>query len=545
MNNVILTLEEILVVLIVVSGTLLSVWVWRSDKESRLNQLFSVMTISAIFWTVFSFLGFLSDTPWNSIIFYKINAASVIIFLISSFYFYVIHFLEYKNFKKYKIIGRLIFSFGLLLILLSLFTNTIIKDVTIKSSGAEIVFGEANIFFNLYAFFVAILVVSLLIKRYIHLDRREKLKVQYFLLGTILFTLFNIIFNIFSPIFTGTVAYQHLGDYSAIFLIGFTAYAIVKKNLFGIKVVLTEVLVSIIVIILFVNIFISKGVFEYMWKGSLFLIFIYFGKIMIRSVRKEIEAEKQLEKYSRELKKTNEHLEELDKQKTEFMSFAAHQLRAPLTSVKGFASMITERGLGRVPKKVKGAAEKIYEASEAMSDSVDDYLNISRIEQGRMEYEMEELDLHELAQEVKEELEPTAHKKKLKLSLSSDKYKTYPVQADHSKLRQIIYNFTENAIKYTPKGKVVLRVSRQKGYVTLAIKDSGIGMSQATIKKLFRRYSRAQNTQGISGTGLGLYVARKMIEAQKGKVWAESAGEGQGSTFYIKLPLLKKTKKKK
>src|SRR6056297_1041028 len=205
MNNVILTLEEILVVLIVVSGTLLSVWVWRSDKESRLNQLFSVMTISAIFWTVFSFLGFLSDTPWNSIIFYKINAASVIIFLISSFYFYVIHFLEYKNFKKYKIIGRLIFSFGLLLILLSLFTNTIIKDVTIKSWGTEIVFGEANIFFNLYAFFVAILVVSLLIKRYIHLDRREKLKVQYFLLGTILFTLFNIIFNIFSPIFTGTV----------------------------------------------------------------------------------------------------------------------------------------------------------------------------------------------------------------------------------------------------------------------------------------------------------------------------------------------------
>jgi len=544
MNNVILTLEEILVVLIVVSGTLLSVWVWRSDKESRLNQLFSVMTISAIFWTVFSFLGFLSDTPWNSIIFYKINAASVIIFLISSFYFYVIHFLEYKNFKKYKIIGRLIFSFGLLLILLSLFTNTIIKDVTIKSWGTEIVFGEANIFFNLYAFLVAFLVVGLLIKKYIHLPAKEKLKVQYFLVGTFLFTLFNIIFNIISPMVTDTVAYQHFGDYSVIFLIGFTAYAIVKKNLFGIKILLTEALVIIIAILLLANIVVSDSILGYAWNSALALMFLAFGYYFVKSVRARIATRKQIEKYSQSLKTANKKLKQLDKQKTEFMSFAAHQLRSPLTSVKGFASLILEGAFGKTPKKLKGAAEKIYEASEAMSDSVDDYLNISRIEQGRMEYNLEELDLYDLTQDVVEELKPTAYKKKLKLNLTSDKYKKYPARADHSKVRQVINNFLDNAIKYTPKGKVEVKVSRQKGKIRVAIQDSGIGMSQKTIQKLFQRYSRAEDTQGISGTGLGLFIARKMIEAQGGRVWAESPGENQGSTFFIELPLLKKGKKK-
>ena len=540
MNNIILTLEEILVVLIVISGTLLSVWVWKYDKKDRLNQLFSIMTISAILWTVFSFLGFLSDLPFYSVVFYKINAASVVVLLISSFYFYVIHFLQYKKHKKYRIIGRLIFSFGLLLILLSLFTNTIIKNVTVKSWGTEIIFGEANLFYNLYAFLIAFLVVGLLIKKYISLSAKEKLKVQYFLVGTFLFTLFNIIFNIVSPMLTDTVAYQHFGDYSVIFLIGFTAYAIVKKNLFGIKILLTEALVIIIGILLLANIVVSDSIFEYIWNAGLALVFLAFGYYFVKSVRSRIAARKQIEKYSKSLKTANQKLKQLDKQKTEFMSFAAHQLRAPLTSVKGFASLILEGAFGKTPKKIKGAAEKIYEASEAMSDSVDDYLNISRIEQGRMEYNPEELDLYNLTQDVVEELRPTAYKKKLKLTLSSDKYKKYPAKVDHSKVRQVINNFLDNAIKYTPKGEVEVRVSRQKGKVRIAIQDSGIGMSQKTIQKLFQRYSRAQDTQGISGTGLGLYIARKMIEAQGGQVWAQSPGENQGSTFFIELPILNK-----
>jgi len=365
-----------------------------------------------------------------------------------------------------------------------------------------------------------------------------------FFFGYIVATNLAFVTNLIMPWF-GYFSLNWLGQIFTVFMVGFTAYAIFRYDLFRVKLIVTQFLIIVFSLLLLGNIFVANNILEYIWNIILFIIFLFFGDSFIKSIYRRIRTREKIEKYSRRLKRANAKLKELDKQKTEFMSLAAHQLRAPLTLVKGFSSMILEDGFGKAPEKVKKVAEKIYEASEAMSDSVDDYLNISRIEQGRMEYEMEELDLYELAQEVKEELEPTAHKKKLKLSLSSDKYKTYPVRADHSKLRQIIYNFTENAIKYTPKGKVTLRVSRQKGYVTLAIKDTGMGMSQATIKKLFRRYSRAKDNQGISGTGLGLFIARKMIEAQKGKVWAESPGEGKGSTFFIKLPVIKKDKKKK
>ncbi len=520
----------------------LGFWVYFKDKNSQINRVFLFLVFSIVLWLFTLFLFYTITHPFWVLHLGRLNFSAIISLCYFAFRFSMVFPKETFSFKKRNLLFLKVFT--VIFFLITLLTPLIDEQEIVLAHSRQTVYGPLYFLFILY--FVVMLggAIAIFARKLKTVPSRFKNHVKYVLLGISITAVLGGVTNILFPYF-GYQNVAKLGPISILFFVIVLSYAILKHNLFNIKLVLSEILVASFSLLLLVNIFLSNSVFEYCWKGVLFLIFIYFGRIMVGSVRKEIETEAQLEKYSRELKKTNEHLKELDKQKTEFMSFAAHQLRAPLTSVKGFASMITERGLGRVPKKVKGAAEKIYEASEAMSDSVDDYLNISRIEQGRMEYEMEELDLHELAQEVKEELEPTAHKKKLKLSLSSDKYKTYPVRADHSKLRQIIYNFTENAIKYTPKGKVTLRVSRQKGYVILAIKDSGIGMSQATIKKLFRRYSRAQNTQGISGTGLGLYVARKMIEAQKGKVWAESAGEGQGSTFFIKLPLLKKTKKKK
>jgi len=288
--------------------------------------------------------------------------------------------------------------------------------------------------------------------------------------------------------------------------------------------------------LLLLNIFTSSHVVGYIWKTFLFLLFLLLGGAFVRSVLKEIETYDQVKKYAEQLKKANARLKQLNKHKTEFMSFAAHQLRSPLTSVKAFASLILQGSLGKPSKKVEAVTQKIHDASDAMAESVEDYLNITRIEQGRMDYNMKELDAHDLAQGVVEELRANAYNKDLKLELSSDKYKKYSVQADRSKLRQIIGNFVDNAIKYTQEGEVKVRVEKKDGKVRILVSDTGMGMSEETIKKLFQRYSRADDTQGISGTGLGLYIARKMIEAQHGKVWAESPGEGRGSTFYIELP---------
>jgi len=533
--------NQILVVLIDFTGFWLLYLIFKKSPKKKINNIFLMNTIFMFLWINFAYFArvFAEDRPDLSLLFLRIAWFATPL-LIVFIYFLVVYYFDKE--KKYFILNKVIFYSAILVSLTAGFTNLILLDIKFINYNLTIVYGPLMLPFLAIAFIYMLATLYVLYGEFFKTSRNEKIKAEYLLLGISIFYLANLIFNIALPILFGIVRFYWIGDYSSIILLSFIVYAVIKNELFGIKILLSQSLIIIIAILLLSNIFISGDLLEYIWNGILFVSFILFGYYFIRSMRVRMEFREKIESYSRRLKTANNQLKKLDKQKTEFMSFAAHQLRSPLTSVKGFASLIREGAFGKTSKKIKGAAEKIGEASEAMSDSVDDYLNISRIEQGRMEYNLEELDLYELARGVVEEQHPTANKKKIKLTIISDKYKKYPAKADHSKVRQVINNFVDNAVKYTPKGGVEVRVFRKKENAIIAIKDSGIGMKKETIDKLFQRYSRAEDTQGISGTGLGLYIARKMIEAQDGQAWAESKGENRGSTFYIQLPLFKNKK---
>jgi len=229
-------IEVVLVGLMNFVGILLAVWVFNANRKEKLNQWFAVMTFFVILWVNFAFLGNKTENSFSAVVFYRLNWMFVTLSLLAAFYFCVVHFLK----QRYKILEKVILILGFIFISLSLFSNLIIKDVARKSWGNEIIFGWGNNLFNLFSFFIALIVISALIKKYFSFPEKEKLKVQYFLIGTLLFAGFNIVFNIILPNFLGTVKYQHFGDYSAIFLLGFTAYAIVKRELFGIRVVLAH-----------------------------------------------------------------------------------------------------------------------------------------------------------------------------------------------------------------------------------------------------------------------------------------------------------------
>ncbi|MCD4694387.1 hypothetical protein K8R62_03450 [bacterium] len=531
------TLNKIIVFLINITGVWLIYLMTKKGPNKKIAELFTLMTLLMFTWVDFAYLA---RVLANELGLWMIKGAWSItpLFFITIYFFVDIFFKEKERYSGLKLFLVIL---GILNMPIVLFSPFIIKNIWLNNQGVlEIIYGGWEWVFFGEVFVLTILNFFMLFKKRNTVSSDQRKKVDYLIMGFSFFFIMNSIFNISFPVFFNIFNLYVFGDYSTIILLSFIVYAVIKNELFGIKTLLSQSLIIIISILLLSNIFISGSLSEYIWNGVLFVSFGLFGLYFIKSMRARMESRKKIESYSRRLKGANNQLKKLDKQKTEFMSFAAHQLRSPLTSVRGFASLIQEGAFGKTPKKIKGAAEKIYEASGAMSDSVDDYLNISRIEQGRMEYNLKELDLYELAKGVVEEQQPTANEKKLKLTIISDKYKKYPTKVDHSKVRQVINNFVDNAVKYTPKGKVEVRVSRKKGRVLIAIKDSGIGMKKETIKKLFRRYSRAEDTQGISGTGLGLYIAHKMIEAQKGQVWAESKGENKGSTFFIQLPLLKK-----
>jgi len=257
----------------------------------------------------------------------------------------------------------------------------------------------------------------------------------------------------------------------------------------------------------------------------------------------------EVEKATHELKKANDRLKKLDQAKSEFISIASHQLRTPLTVIKGYISMMLEGDFGEMTPIEKESLRKVYESNERLINLVENLLNVSRIESGRLLFNFQDKDLGVLVASVFEELTKMAQNKGLNFVLNKPTDASLLVSMDEEKLRQVIMNLTDNAIKYTKKGNVIVSLEELplnksilgKRSVKFVVSDSGMGIRDVDLPNLFKKFSRGTGTSLIhtEGTGLGLYVAKKMIAAHKGKIWAESLGENKGSRFCFELPTLK------
>ena len=257
----------------------------------------------------------------------------------------------------------------------------------------------------------------------------------------------------------------------------------------------------------------------------------------VRGFSKKLERE--VEKATQELREAYEDLKKLDKAKSEFISIASHQLRTPLTAIKGYISMINEGTYGKLPENMGGPLNNIYASNERLIKLVNDLLSVSRIEAGRMETKLEKLSLESLISSVLEELSNIAKEKGLYLKWEKPKKPLPKISVDKDQFRQVVMNVIDNAIRYTEKGGITIKCEMQDAKCKIEVSDTGAGITKAELSKMFESFSRgaAGTRLYTEGVGLGLYVARKFIEAHDGKVWAKSKGKDKGSTFYIELPM--------
>ena len=183
--------------------------------------------------------------------------------------------------------------------------------------------------------------------------------------------------------------------------------------------------------------------------------------------------------------------------------------------------------------------EKVFVSNERLIQLVEDLLNISRIESGRLDLKFKPSDLSQLAQSVVEELSGNAKKKGLVLEYKPPLKPLPLIKMDEEKIRQVVMNLVDNAIKYTKQGKIIVSLEQLKNNLKFSVADSGMGIKSDDMVNLFKKFSRGTGTFLVhtEGTGLGLYVARMMIEAHKGNIWAESDGVGKGSKFCFELPI--------
>lgn len=269
------------------------------------------------------------------------------------------------------------------------------------------------------------------------------------------------------------------------------------------------------------------------------VISIFFGILLLQNARREAEARTRIEQLAHDLQAANVKLRDLDKQKTEFVSFATHQIRSPLTSIKGNAAMILEGDYGPINDQLKGAVNVMLTSIKTLGNVVEDYLNISRIELGTMRYDMKVMDFKELVAEVMNEQKTNIEAKGLKHSVSIDESQTYRIKADPDKFKQVLMNTVDNSTKYTKEGSIEVSLEKTaRGTIRFAVKDTGVGIDPAVMPKLFQKFSRAKNANeaNIHGTGLGLFIAKEIVAAHGGRMWAESEGEGKGSQFYVEVP---------
>lgn len=248
---------------------------------------------------------------------------------------------------------------------------------------------------------------------------------------------------------------------------------------------------------------------------------------------------KEVERATHELKGANEELKKLDQAKSDFISIASHQLRTPLTVIKGYGSMMLEGSFGKIPATIEENVQKIYDSNERLIALVEDLLNISRIESGRLQFNWEVGQLEEMVGSVAEELKGNATKKGLSFKYQAPTKPLSPIKLDKTKLRQVAINLIDNAIKYTDKGGIVVSLTQEAGKLKFCVADTGMGIKEENMPSLFKKFSRGEKTSILhtEGSGLGLYVGKMMVEAHGGRIWAESPGERKGSKFCFEIPV--------
>lgn len=229
---------------------------------------------------------------------------------------------------------------------------------------------------------------------------------------------------------------------------------------------------------------------------------------------------------------------EIDRRKNEFISVASHQLRTPLSAIKWFLEMVIEEDAGEINKEQRDYLEQVYKSNQRMIKLVNDLLNVSRIEAGRVGVDAVPTDMINLIGSVRDELKHKMDAKNIKFKfIKPDKLKK--IKLDPRLTREAMMNLIDNAIKYSPEGKqIVVKLEKKGKDVVISIKDEGYGIPKEEQGRVFKKFFRATNIikRETEGTGLGLYVTKRAIESMDGDIWFESK-KGKGTTFYVKLPL--------
>ncbi|MAZ40947.1 hypothetical protein CL654_02425 [bacterium] len=508
--------------------------VFLSDYKSRTNFWFLMFILAVLGWIISMVLFRGVESESLRLLYAKVlyfAAAGTPITLIFFAHIFMDEGYAFDLKRKLLIVFPYFF-----IVFVSLWDGFLIREI-IVTPGKEHTIVFTDLYHYMYAVYLNLTfawVFFILGKKLYFNTGLKRKRVAYVFFGILITAILGTTTNLSLPL-TGNFDYNWTGQITVIFMVSALFYAVLKHQLFNTKVVLAEFFVFMLWGFIFLRILTQDDFSQIISDGLLLLGTIIIGILLIRNVIREVQARELLAA-------ANKQLERLNLEKSEFLSIATHQLKTPISEIRNAVSLMLEGSLGEINDKAKEMLGRVFDSAQRQNVILDDFLNVSRIEQGRMKYDFGIVDVRKLVTEITESMKHVASSAGLTLVSEIKQEGDIHVTADYGKIRQIITNLVDNAIKYSKQGevKIILENNKEQKKIKISVVDRGIGMNKETTGRLFKRFSRAKDVGKIQvgGSGLGLYIAREMVEAHGGRIWAESEGDGKGSVFSVELPFV-------
>lgn len=514
---------DLIGVVIAVLGILvLAVVVFLRSKSSITSRSFFFFSFVTIFWGLSNYFLYKFTDPVLTLLALRFH---IFLSIWHSYAFFQLAYVfpsEQKSFPiwhRYFLLPLAFFSSSLLLIpfVFREVSNLIPVDEAInpeKSQGI-ILAGVITVCFFIGGIYT-------LFKRISQTKGDERRQVMLMFTGMSLTAGLLLLFSFILPIEFKNFDFVPYGALFIFPVIVFTAYAIYIVELFHVKNIFAGLFTFFLSIVSLIELVVAETVEQLLLRVVVFLLTIVIGI--------------QLVKNTFEIELANE-------QKSELMSFATHEIRTPITVMRGYATMLLDGDRGDISSQVKDLLQKIMIAGNDVTTLLSEYLDKSKIELGQLEYIPSHFDSKSVINEVLAIFAIHAEQKGITLTKSVHITRKCMVYVDRAKLKEVLVNVIDNAVKYTPKGGITVTVKSGDGNITIKVSDSGVGIDKEVIPSLFKEFSRADLQKvNILGSGLGLFLAKRFVEAQKGKIWAESEGKDKGAQFYIQFPEVKSIK---
>ena len=509
----------------------LGVFVFANNKKFISAKLLLLISILFSLWSISDIIIWVN--PNSSIVMFLWSVINLleIAATIATFNFAYVFF---NKEKEPPFWSKLLFS-GIL-VSFAIFIPTQINLQSFDIVNCEAVQGPlVNYFYAIEIFnFLCLFIYS--ITRIFKTNLAERKQAIYFSIGVILFSasfsVTNLIGSIGALINPNNPNNWEILQYGLfgmpVFMV-FLTYMIVKFKTFNIKLFTAQVLVWGLIFMIGAQFFFIKVPINFLLTGVTFISVLFFGHFLVNGVRKEIEQKESLQILNLEL-------QDLIKQRESLVYLITHKIKGSFTRSKYIFAEMMEGSFGVLSPELKNIAKKGLDSDNAGITTVDLILNAYNLQKGTVKYDMQSVDFKAIVLESATDKKGPIEDKKLVLEteIKDDKY---IVLGDSFWLKEIVNNLLQNSILYTKEGKIIVGLSKNNNKVLFFVKDTGIGITDEDKENLFTEGGRGKNSikTNVDSTGYGLFSTKLIVDAHKGRIWAESEGGGKGSTFFVEF----------